>query len=88
MRKSVPEIDFYAGVECYCTNFKGINGTIKKINEEFQVSEIIDYTFLKPPYFSLIQNNEHKFPLYLLEKHNIDSNHAIIEIKKKIRFKT
>ncbi|HEX7256526.1 MAG TPA: tRNA pseudouridine(13) synthase TruD [Nitrososphaeraceae archaeon] len=83
MRKSVPEIDFYAGVECYCTNFKGINGTIKKINEEFQVSEIIDYTFLKPPYFSLIQNNEHKFPLYLLEKHNIDSNHAIIEIKKK-----
>ena len=83
MRKSVPEVDFYSGVECYCTNFKGINGTIKKTNEEFQVSEIIDYTFLKPPYFSLDQNNEHKFPLYLLEKHNIDSNHAIIEIKKK-----
>jgi tRNA pseudouridine13 synthase len=83
VRKSVPDVDFYTGVECYCTNFKGINGTIKKTNEEFQVSEIIDYTFLKPPYFSLDQNNEHKFPLYLLEKHNIDSNHAIIEIKKK-----
>lgn len=83
MRKIVPEIDSYAGIDCYCTNFKGINGTIKKTNEEFQVSEIIDYAFLKPPYFSLIQNNEHKFPLYLLEKHNIDSNHAIIEIKKK-----
>jgi tRNA pseudouridine13 synthase len=83
VRKSVPEVDFYSGVECYCTNFKGINGTIKKTNEEFQVSEIIDYTFLKPPYFSSDQNNEHKFPLYLLEKHNIDSNHAIIEIKKK-----
>jgi tRNA pseudouridine13 synthase len=80
--QSVPEIDFQAGMECYCTNFAGINGTIKENNEEFQVSEIIDYTFLKPPYFSSVQNNEHKFPLYLLEKHNIDSNHAVIEIKK------
>ena len=82
MIKSVPEIDFHAGMECYCTNFPGINGTIKVTNEEFQVSEIIDYTFLKPPYFSSVQNNQHKFPLYLLEKHNIDSNHAVIEIKK------
>ncbi|HEX5982252.1 MAG TPA: tRNA pseudouridine(13) synthase TruD [Nitrososphaeraceae archaeon] len=82
MIKSVPEIDFQAGMECYCTNFAGIKGTIKETNEEFQVSEIIDYTFLKPPYFSSVQNNEHKFPLYLLEKHNIDSNHAVIEIKK------
>ncbi|HZB64048.1 MAG TPA: tRNA pseudouridine(13) synthase TruD [Nitrososphaeraceae archaeon] len=82
MIKSVPEIDFQAGMECYCTNFAGIKGTIKETNEEFQVAEIIDYTFLKPPYFSLAQNNEHKFPLYLLEKHNIDSNHAVIEIKK------
>ena len=82
MIQSVPEIDFKAGMECYCTNFAGINGTIKENNEEFQVSEIIDYTFLKPPYFSSVQNNEHKFPLYLLEKHNIDSNHAVIEIKK------
>jgi tRNA pseudouridine13 synthase len=80
--KSVPEIDFQAGMECYCTKFAGIKGTIKETNEEFQVSEIIDYTFLKPPYFSSVQNNEHKFPLYLLEKHNIDSNHAVIEIKK------
>jgi len=80
--KTVPEIDFQAGMECYCTNFAGIKGTIKETNEEFQVSEIIDYTFLKPPYFSSVQNNEHKFPLYLLEKHNIDSNHAVIEIKK------
>lgn len=82
MIQSVPEIDFQAGMECYCTNFAGINGTIKENNEEFQVSEIIDYTFLKPPYFSSVQNSEHKFPLYLLEKHNIDSNHAVIEIKK------
>ena len=64
------------------TNFAGINGTIKETNEEFQVSEIIDYAFLKPPNFSPVQNNEHRFPLYLLEKHNIDSNHAVIEIKK------
>ena len=63
-------------------NFAGINGTIKETNEEFQVSEIIDYVFLKPPNFSPVQNNEHRFPLYLLEKHNIDSNHAVIEIKK------
>jgi tRNA pseudouridine13 synthase len=80
--KSVPEIDFHAGMECYSTNFVGINGTIKETNEEFQVSEIIDYAFLKPPNFSPVQNNEHRFPLYLLEKHNIDSNHAVIEIKK------
>jgi len=80
--KSVPEIDFYAGMECYSTNFAGINGTIKETNEEFQVSEIIDYAFLKTPNFSPIQDNEHRFPLYLLEKHNIDSNHAVIEIKK------
>ncbi len=82
MIKSVPEIDFHAGMECYSTNFVGINGTIKETNEEFQVSEIIDYAFLKPPNFSPVQNNEHRFPLYLLEKHNIDSNHAVIEIKK------
>ena len=82
MIKSVPEIDFHAGMECYSTNFAGINGTIKETNEEFQVSEIIDYAFLKPPNFSPVQNNEHRFPLYLLEKHNIDSNHAVIEIKK------
>ena len=69
-------------MECYSTNFAGINGTIKETNEEFQVSEIIDYAFLKPPNFSPVQNNEHRFPLYLLEKHNIDSNHAVIEIKK------
>jgi len=80
--KSVPEIDFHAGMECYSTNFAGINGTIKETNEEFQVSEIMDYAFLKPPNFSPVQNNEHRFPLYLLEKHNIDSNHAVIEIKK------
>ena len=79
MIKSVPEIDFHAGMECYSTNFAGINGTIKETNEEFQVSEIIDYAFLKPPNFSPVQN---RFPLYLLEKHNIDSNHAVIEIKK------
>jgi tRNA pseudouridine13 synthase len=82
VKKSVPEIDFYAGIECYCTNFEGTNGTIKKNNDEFQVSEIIDYKFLKPPNFSSIQNNEYKFPLYLLDKQNIDSNHAVIEIKK------
>ena len=82
MIKSVPEIDFHAGMECYSTNFAGINGIIKETNEEFQVSEIMDYAFLKPPNFSPVQNNEHRFPLYLLEKHNIDSNHAVIEIKK------
>ena len=69
-------------MECYSTNFAGINGTIKETNEEFQVSEIIDYAFLKTPNFSPVQDNEHRFPLYLLEKHNIDSNHAVIEIKK------
>ena len=82
MIKSVPEIDFHAGMECYSTNFVGINGTIKETNEEFQVSEIIDYAFLKPPNFTPLQNNEHRFPHYLLEKHNIDSKHAVIEIKK------
>ena len=68
MIKSVPEIDFHAGMECYSTNFAGINGTIKETNEEFQVSEIIDYAFLKPPNFSPVQNNEHRFPTLFIGK--------------------
>lgn len=65
----------------YCTIFKGIGGLIKQRSEEFRVSEIID-----PPVFndlSSVQDQLHRYPLYILEKSNIDSNHAVSQIKKR-----
>ena len=83
MIKEVPHIDRQAGVECYCTDFLGINGRIKKKSDEFYVFELINDMILKFPYFSSQQDKIHKFPIFLLEKKGLDSNHAIIELKKK-----
>jgi tRNA pseudouridine13 synthase len=55
----------------------------KRKNNDFYVSELINESFLKSPYFSSQQNKTNKFPLFLLEKNGLDSNHALIEIKKK-----
>jgi len=79
----VPDIDRQAGIDCYCTEFPGINGKIKEKNNDFYVSELINESFLKSPYFSSQQNKTNKFPLFLLQKNGLDSNHALIEIKKK-----
>lgn len=83
MIKKAPEIDRQAGIECYCTGFLGINGNIKKRSDEFHVSELLDESILKSPYFSSQQDKIHRFPIFLLEKTDIDSNHAIIELKEK-----
>ena len=78
----VPKIDQLAGIQCYCTDFDGICGFIKQNDTSFRVSEIIDDSFLSD--LSQVQNDTHKFPLYILDKRNIDSNHALFEIKKEL----
>jgi tRNA pseudouridine13 synthase len=85
MNIQVPKIDKLAGIECYCTDYSGIRGSIKRSNEDFKVSEIIDTSFLDN--ISSVQNEHHKYPLYILEKRNIDSNHAIFEIRRKLGIK-
>src|ERR671924_1124093 len=78
--KSVPRIDRLAGIECYCTNFQKLGGSIKKDNEGFRVSEIINESILTD--LSPIQDSLHRYPLYILEKKGIDSHHALLEIRK------
>lgn len=77
----VPGIDRKAGMKCYCTSFGGVGGSIKRKANQFRVSEIIDgsvFSDLVP-----VQDKLHRYPLYILEKSNIDSNHAVSQIKKK-----
>lgn len=76
---SVPRIDQLAGIGCYCTDFQSIGGLIKKDNEGFRVSEIIDQSVFEN--VSLVQNSSHRYPLYTLEKKGIDSHHALLEIR-------
>lgn len=78
--KSVPRIDRLAGIECYCTNFQKLGGSIKKDNEGFRVSEIINESIITDT--SPIQDSSHRYPLYILEKKGIDSHHALLEIRK------
>jgi tRNA pseudouridine13 synthase len=85
MNSQVPKIEKLAGIECYCTDYKGIGGSIKRSSEGFRVSEIIDTSFLAN--ISSVQDKHHKYPLYILEKRNIDSNHAIFEIRSKLGIK-
>ena len=80
--KSVPRIDRLAGIECYCTNFQKLGGSIKKDNEGFTVSEIINESILTD--LSPIQDSLHRYPLYILEKKGIDSHHALLEVRKNI----
>lgn len=82
MKKISPEIDRLAGIEYYSTKFNGIGGNIKKNNDDFNVKEIINQNFLKELTPQKIDNNI--FPIYEIEKKGIDSNHAIIILKKKL----
>ena len=77
-----PEIDKLAGIQFYCTKFSGIGGSIKNSNKDFKVFEIVDKQFLDR--LSSIQDGVNRYPIYILEKNNIDSNHALIEIKMKL----
>ncbi|MEO9294970.1 MAG: tRNA pseudouridine(13) synthase TruD [Nitrososphaera sp.] len=79
----VPKIDRLAGIECYCTDFVGIGGAIKQQSDEFRVSELVDESQLdvSPAY------GTHRYPLYLLEKKGVDSNHALFEIYREHRIR-
>lgn len=69
----VPVLDKYIGIEVYCTDFDGIGGKIKFGDESFIVEEIIRD----------IKSNANGYALYRLEKHGIDTQHVIEDIKKK-----
>ncbi|MDQ3807729.1 MAG: tRNA pseudouridine(13) synthase TruD [Thermoproteota archaeon] len=74
---SIPQIDSRAGLECYCTSFAGTGGSIKQRNEGFKVSEIMDGSLR----ISLSYDGSYRYPLYVLEKQDVDSNHALFEIE-------
>jgi tRNA pseudouridine13 synthase len=78
----VPRIDMLAGIELYSTKFEGIGGHIKDKNEDFEVTEILHNSVFNK--FSKIKTKKNRFPLYVLEKTGLDSNHALIEIRKEL----
>ena len=71
-------------MEVYSTNIEGISGSIKGATDEFIVEELVDSTS-----FDLTKNvdEEHTYPLYLLQKEGIDSAHAIKEVELATRLK-
>jgi tRNA pseudouridine13 synthase len=80
---SIPQIDSRAGIECYCTSFAGTGGSIKQGSEGFIVSEIVDESLD----ISLSYDESHRYPLYVLEKRDIDSNHALFEIERELHMR-
>src|ERR687892_424743 len=80
---SVPQIDSRAGIDCYCTSFAGTGGSIKHGSEGFMVSELVDESLD----ISRSYDESHRYPLYVLEKRDIDSNHALFEIKRELHIK-
>jgi tRNA pseudouridine13 synthase len=85
MTLDVPKIDRLAGIECYCTSFAGTGGSIKQWSEGFRVSELVDGSLagsISPAF-----DDRYRYPLYVLEKRDIDSNHALFEIERECRIK-
>ncbi len=80
---SIPQIDSQAGIDCYCTNFAGTGGSIKQGSEGFMVSELVDESLD----ISLSYHESHRYPLYILEKQDIDSNHALFEIERELHMR-
>ena len=78
MNFSVPTIDRMAGIELYTTHFGGIGGSIKVKNEDFRVVELLSDSISKD--VSKLPDKLYRFPLLLLSKKGLDSNHAIMEI--------
>jgi tRNA pseudouridine13 synthase len=76
----VPLIDRMAGMECYCTDFAGTGGLIKRESGEFKVYELVDESLLAG--ISAQFGDIHRYPLYILEKDGVDSNHALMEIER------
>lgn len=74
-----------AGIECYCCpGFAGIGGSIKQDSASFRVSELVDGPSLG---ISKEPGGAHRYPLYLLEKEGVDSNHALFEIEREHRMR-
>lgn len=82
--KAAPRIDQLAGIGCYCTDSAGIGGAIKQQSDEFKVSELVDESQLG---ISRSYGGEHRYPLYVLEKKGVDSNHALFEIERAHRIR-
>ena len=83
MSIAVPEIDQMAGIDWYCCpEFEGIGGSIKRNSSSFRVSEIVDESSIG---ISKELSSSHRFPLFLLEKEGVDSNHALFEIQREHR---
>ena len=82
MKKKSPEIDCLAGIKYYSTTFKGIGGSIKKSDDDFHVKELINPYFLN----ELSENKQDNkvFLVYEIKKKGLDSNHAILILKKKL----
>ena len=80
---SISQIDSSAGIECYCTSFAGTGGSIKQGSEGFMVSELVNESLD----ISLSYNENHRYPLYILEKRDIDSNHALFEIERELHMR-
>lgn len=78
--KPVSKIDRMAGMECYCTEFAGTGGSIKQKSSGFRVSELVDESLLAG--VSAKPDNVHRYPLFILEKEGLDSNHALMEIER------
>lgn len=82
MNKDVPNIDRMAGIEIYATKFDGIGGLIKVRNEDFKVLELLVESISRN--ISRNADNSYRFPVLLLHKNGLDSNHAIIEISNQL----
>ena len=80
MKKTSPEIDRLAGIEYYSTSFNGIGGNIKNDDDDFNVKEILNPSFLKE--LTTQKSDINIFPVYEIEKKGMDSNHAVITLKK------
>jgi tRNA pseudouridine13 synthase len=78
MNKDIPNIDRMAGIELYSTKFNGIGGSIKVKNEDFKVIELLVESISKD--ISRNAGKFYRFPVLVLHKKGLDSNHAISEI--------
>ena len=82
MHRVVPNIDKMAGIKLYSTTFEGIGGSIKLKNEDFKVLELIVDSISND--ISSFPDKSYRFPVFLLHKNGMDSNHAIIEISNQL----
>ena len=74
----VPKIDRMAGIELYSTRFEGIGGLIRAKNDDFRVVELLTESIARD--ISTSRDKLYRYPVFLLHKTGLDSNHAIIEV--------